>query len=1324
MANQFFNFSPEAFEQFARALALSVFGPGVTVFGNGPDGGREASFRGTVPYPFPPTEQWAGYGVIQAKCKEKTESTEKDQNWALNELKKELKKFAAAKRNPKPNYYVFVTNVELSSVQGGGRDQADALVRSCRADLALDGYAIWDANQLNGFLAKDEGMRRNFTAYLTPGDVLATLIDQLNRCKPNLTHILSTFLERELRADEAPRLDQAGSRTEEQLRLAHLFIDLPSAPDPKLDPPKESANDGGQLPAGVLVELLCAGSRKMDPKTVHQQEIGVQQNTTERYPTRFVLLGGPGSGKSTVSQFLAQIHRSALLERRDPHLLDPATLQIIAHTRAACERENLPWPKTPRYPFKIELNRFAKALASRDSTAVTTLERYILNSVRREHDLSHQDLLAWLAVCPCLLIFDGLDEVPQTSNRREVIEAINGFLSELRQAEADYFVVATSRHQGYDQEFATGNVAFRHVLPLSPARALRYVEKYADSRFGKSNPQRALDVVEKLRDATRRDLTAQLMTSPLQVTFMATVVAASGEPGEDRWQLFAGYYRTVYDRERQKAVPPYDSVLTKQQPTIDRLHHDVGFLLQFRGETEGANGLGLPMDQFRQLVEGYLTEVGRYGKERDDLVRLITEAASHRLVFLTSRVPHELSFDVRSLQEYMAAECLMTGTLETVQARLNAVASSSFWRNVFLFATSKCFADAQSRHFQDSIRLLCQDLNSTGDPVLDTLRTGSELAIDILQSGAVAENPNYARHLAQLAFGLVTDSYPDKADPQGIAVAQKLAAIYNNTLQSVFEPELRIRVSNANVKAALGAWTLLIRLIKRGAEWALELADRSWPVDPRAQDDLILSIPPDLMSMPWVLPKVERTIWRVPPSRLTGLIPEDLASLSTEIRSALFLLRDDFPSPTARFTVLKEFSICYGSLWRDDINESNRIPVEKCIDSAWLPEWAAAEFARSPSHETLNMVLNILADRGWRFSDRWSLELLPWPLANCLLATERDIDLRALAAVVGAGTLGDLRSWSETERSWVANGIAIQTLTTIPDAGLSVDARGHLSIPSQFGLMLWASDETTPDVEFLLDAAWRANSRHVADALIYACLFLGGARAQCSDQRAFGELAARTTSSIWFYAEPGSSSLSAAWLETFDTLGRKARVEVDSPEQIREWTRCFELAFLRRRQGTPGFGLGLLRLLGEMAVVGIPIELVGPEMAKQNLLEEVLHSEPIYGLAAVLVALTNHRLDESRAIRLAQVTNQLLERAGALESDFLERIFSTADNHIQSVAAITHYLIKLRETLLKRSDLNVGRCDRILKKNLRSRKSDLHGDGRLESLRLPLLAVA
>src|SRR5438067_1174293 len=77
MGHQFFGFTADSFEQFVRTVSLAVFGPGVTVFGDGPDGGREAIFNGTVPYPSPPADQWTGYGVIQAKCKARSEGTDK-----------------------------------------------------------------------------------------------------------------------------------------------------------------------------------------------------------------------------------------------------------------------------------------------------------------------------------------------------------------------------------------------------------------------------------------------------------------------------------------------------------------------------------------------------------------------------------------------------------------------------------------------------------------------------------------------------------------------------------------------------------------------------------------------------------------------------------------------------------------------------------------------------------------------------------------------------------------------------------------------------------------------------------------------------------------------------------------------------------------------------------------------------------------------------------------------------------------------------------------------------------------------------------------------
>ena len=96
-----FGFTSRSFEQFTQAAAVHILGPGITVFGSGPDGGREATFDGRVPYPFA-TDTWHGFGVLQAKYKEKSEGTQKDQDWAIRMLRQELDEFVSStkrKRN-------------------------------------------------------------------------------------------------------------------------------------------------------------------------------------------------------------------------------------------------------------------------------------------------------------------------------------------------------------------------------------------------------------------------------------------------------------------------------------------------------------------------------------------------------------------------------------------------------------------------------------------------------------------------------------------------------------------------------------------------------------------------------------------------------------------------------------------------------------------------------------------------------------------------------------------------------------------------------------------------------------------------------------------------------------------------------------------------------------------------------------------------------------------------------------------------------------------------------------------------------------------------
>jgi hypothetical protein len=59
--------SARSFEQMIQALACEVIGSGIVIFGDGPDGGREATFTGRLSNFPSAADNWDGYLVVQAK---------------------------------------------------------------------------------------------------------------------------------------------------------------------------------------------------------------------------------------------------------------------------------------------------------------------------------------------------------------------------------------------------------------------------------------------------------------------------------------------------------------------------------------------------------------------------------------------------------------------------------------------------------------------------------------------------------------------------------------------------------------------------------------------------------------------------------------------------------------------------------------------------------------------------------------------------------------------------------------------------------------------------------------------------------------------------------------------------------------------------------------------------------------------------------------------------------------------------------------------------------------------------------------------------------
>ncbi|MBQ0828544.1 hypothetical protein [Streptomyces tagetis] len=175
---------PREFEHLTQALAVKILGTGVSVFGDGRDGGREAAFSGRMRFPEPdPGGPWNGYGVLQAKFRTRPLGTSADTGWFLREVDRELAAWgnpnsSRARHGRLPDYMILATNVVLSSVTGsGGIDRVETEIKKLVAKhrLPLKGWKIWHFEQIRTFLDLHPEIRQTYDAMVTPADVLARL---------------------------------------------------------------------------------------------------------------------------------------------------------------------------------------------------------------------------------------------------------------------------------------------------------------------------------------------------------------------------------------------------------------------------------------------------------------------------------------------------------------------------------------------------------------------------------------------------------------------------------------------------------------------------------------------------------------------------------------------------------------------------------------------------------------------------------------------------------------------------------------------------------------------------------------------------------------------------------------------------------------------------------------------------------------------------------------------------------------------------------------------------------------------------------------------
>ena len=1008
----FKSFSTRSFERFAQALAQHVLGNGLFIFGDGPDGGREAAFDGKLNYPSP-ADQWSGYTVMQAKFLQVPGDARHDADWLVGQLRKELEKFVDPDADlRRPDYYLLVTNARLSakpaSKRGsGGQAKIDSVFKDFRRQLDLKGWHVWHLDTLNSLLAGAETLRRSYAAWLTGSDVIATLLDHIALKSATFKEAMYRYLARELRSQQPIRLQQAGHGGDARTMIEDVFTDLPFA--------QGGPNDRDDPERLLLLNLLEWSRDRLDASS-EKAQLSMSTGRSKRV----LLLGGPGQGKSTVTQFLAQIFRANMLDANRHGEVSPETAAIVESTLSKAAAIDLPVSVPRRFPLRVDLPNFADTL-SNDSGAGSrrTLIGYLADQISTiaATSVDIEDLRAWIREYPCAMILDGLDEVPASANRASVIRAINEFWDDA--PSADVLMVVTTRPQGYNDDLNPTYYSKLELTPLTPDRAIICADRIAADRI--IDPGQRERVLDRLRDAAKAPTTARLMVSPLQVAIMLALIDQRGDAPTDRWSLFDKYFAVVLEREQGKSGP-VGLAMRHWGRQIVAVHHKAGFLLHVEAETQGNSEAYLTTAEFSDLVRGQLADEGYEGDELETSTAQLVSSATLRLVLLVQRAEDRFSFEVRSLQEFMAAAHLMTGREATVQARLRTVANRTHWLHVFQIAASKCFAIADAEQYRDTIITLCREFNESGDVIDRLLRTGSTLALALLDDGLAYDQPKYRRLLFSLALEML------EVGPA--ALPESLSEHCERDPARTVE-RLKPYFASTNEKWFNAAWKLVMRCAALGQGWASTLLKEIWPDDPKkaiAPFGWRVTVPEGS----WQFTRMRAALEASEPEdlRLCVLTGEDEGNrgqISGSLKGMPVLQLFSLHLPDQLLADVRLGGVGTALSQRFNPLYATVREREAYADLPETQSWAQLRairgFHEAPNADGLVDLLERASTKGWLNFYRQIQSSLPWPVASLVEDCIVVDDAAAVLSRLRAGSYGDKEGWVRAEKRWLEDGV-------------------------------------------------------------------------------------------------------------------------------------------------------------------------------------------------------------------------------------------------------------------------------------------------------------
>lgn len=820
MDYHFTTLGADRFQSLCQAVLVKRFDR-IQCFPTGqPDGGRDASQRLET--------DLSDITVFQVKfSKDPQSKTEREvvEDLVRTESSKvqELVKRGAKK-------YILMTNVRGTSHRDSG--SIDRVNKALTDAFSIPVFCYWET-ELSRELDGDSSLKWSYPEIIKATDLLEQLVflhsTGLEQPQKNA---VKSFLTTQAKDDAKLKFKQVEIRED----IIDLFVDVPA----EISTEKRNDAEAGKNLGRSTIDRIHAASNVQ--KTLSSQNQKYDEHSSDQPSAyqiltnanfvsnskRVVVEGAPGQGKSTITQFLCQIHR----------------LNFLGRTHELKKLKSAYLPKLVALPLRVDIRDYATWLSGFDPFVVSegprpswvsdALESFLawMISQTTGSSFTADHLNVFFAQTRLLIVLDGFDEVAEIKIREQIVEQVSKATERLEALCIDFQIIVTSRPAAFANSPGFPRDEWTYVQLQSLTKGV--INQYANQWLGggiKDEKDKS-QILTVLNDKLSQPHVRDLARNPMQLAILLSLISVQGASLPDqRTALYDRYIDIFLNRESEKSDTVRDN-----RATLIEIHQYLAWKLHSESETKGERKTLAGSISKTDLIKAISTFLESRGHDQvivDELFKGLVE----RVVALVSRTQDTFEFEVQPLREYFAARWLYATSpysppgrivRGTKTERFDAISRNFYWQNVTRFMAG-CYDIGELASLEESVTNLAQD------EAYSKISYPAFLGMTLLSDYVFEQQPRLANRLVSKLIDstsferlLDRDSYVSRVQILDVTVKSGRKEILDHLKSRVsgtdchyrgifhFGRQLRSLLSNDE---AIAYWTGQRNLFKNDRRW-------------------------------------------------------------------------------------------------------------------------------------------------------------------------------------------------------------------------------------------------------------------------------------------------------------------------------------------------------------------------------------------------------------------------------------------------------------------------------------------------------------------------